>query len=154
MTNQLIQILTLELFKFRHWLIIHHSDFVIYFPIFLFRFNYLKSFMRQTFYDNFIDITDLMAELSVELSHLEQEEIHRLIDEILHHRVLEIILDDLPEEHHENFFLRFHNDPADQDLFVFLKHHSPTIEDKIQQAAAMVKDELRGELDAIEITSS
>lgn len=99
--------------------------------------------MRPIFYDNFVDIDDLMTKLSSGLSHLEQEEIHELVEEILHQRILEIILHDLPIEHHENFLLRFYQNPNDHHLFLFLKSHSPQIEDKIREVVIVVKNEIQ-----------
>ena len=102
--------------------------------------------MRSTFYDNLITTTPIMAEIKDDLSHIEQEEIHEMIEDILHHRIMEVILHDLPIEHHENFLLRFHTDPTDQDLFVFLKHHSPKIEEKILEVVVIVHEELKSDL--------
>ena len=87
-----------------------------------------------------------MPQISAEQSHTEQEEIHEMIEDILHHRIMEVILHDLPVEHHENFLIRFHADPTDQDLFVFLKHHSPKIEEKILEVVVIVHEEIKADL--------
>lgn len=102
--------------------------------------------MRPTFYDNLINTAPIMAAISEELSHIEQEEIHEMIEDILHHRILEIILNDLPEEHHENFLVKFHSDPTDQDLLILIKKHSPKIEEKISEVVLHVHQDLKSDL--------
>lgn len=102
--------------------------------------------MRSTFYDNLITTAPIMAEIKDELSHLEQEEIHEMIEDILHHRIMEVILLDLPLEHHENFLLKFHQNPTDPDLFFMLKKHSPKIEEKIQEVVLIVHEEIKLDL--------
>lgn len=102
--------------------------------------------MRSTFYDNLITTVPIMQLVSEELSQIEQEEIHEMIEDILHHRIMEVMLLDLPQEHHENFLLKFHQNPTDPDLFFMLKKHSPKIEEKIQEVVVIVHEELKSDL--------
>lgn len=102
--------------------------------------------MRSIFYDNLINTDELMARVSQDLHHLEQEALHEILEEIIHHRILEAILDEIPKAHHENFLLRFQADPNDLELFTFIKFHSPEIESKINQTALAVIEEIKSEL--------
>lgn len=78
--------------------------------------------MSKIFYDHLIALEDLEKELdSLEATPEEKEELWKLVDEILHHRVLGCILDRLPNDHHEEFLSKFHEAPHDEYLLDYLK---------------------------------
>lgn len=106
--------------------------------------------MSKLFYDHLINLEDLeeaMREHALEPE--EKEELHQLIDEMIHHRVLGCILDQLPREHHEEFLNRFHNAPHDTRIVVFLQIKTPKevdIEEKILEEVQKLKQELLEEI--------
>ena len=87
-----------------------------------------------------------MVQLSSDLGHLEQEEILNLVEETLHHRILRVILTELPIAYHEHFLVRFQANPNDHDLFTFLKSHSPKIDEMIAEIAIITLEEIKNDL--------
>lgn len=78
--------------------------------------------MSKIFYDHLIIIEkiDYIIKNSTESSE-EKEELWKLVDEIIHHRVLACILDNLPEGYHKEFLERFHLAPHDESHTLYLK---------------------------------
>lgn len=106
--------------------------------------------MSKIFYDYLIIFEELEDVIrSEEVEPEEREEIHQLIDEMIHHRVLGCILDHLPREHHEEFLERFHETPYDEGLIQYLQEKTPEevdIEAKIKEEVAKLKQELLEEI--------
>ncbi|MBI2405554.1 hypothetical protein HYV21_00665 [Candidatus Microgenomates bacterium] len=106
--------------------------------------------MSKLFYDHLIIFEEVEEAIrNEELEPEEREELHQLIDEMLHHRVLGCILDHLPREHHEEFLERFHETPYDEGLIVYLQEKTLKdldIEEKIKEAVEQLKQELLLEL--------
>lgn len=105
--------------------------------------------MSKVFYDHLIVIEDLEDKLRGVEDTEEKEELHRLIDEMIHHRVLGCILDHLPREHHEEFLEKFHAAPYDDSLIDYLQKKTPQevdIEEKIRTEVAKLKKELLKEI--------
>lgn len=100
--------------------------------------------MSRIFYDHLIimgDIHKVIKQNTVEPE--EREEMHQLIDEMIHHRVLGCILDLLPKEHHEDFLNRFHKAPYDDSLVEYLQQRiEADIEEKIKEEILGLKKEL------------
>lgn len=104
--------------------------------------------MSRIFYDHLIVIEDLEDVVKGD-SPEEREELHQLIDEMIHHRVLGCILDQLPRENHEEFLEKFHAAPYDESLVDYLQEKTPKnvdIEEKIKEEVAKLKKELIREL--------
>ncbi|MBI3289872.1 hypothetical protein HYZ78_00575 [Candidatus Microgenomates bacterium] len=104
--------------------------------------------MSKIFYDHLIIIEDLEGVVKSD-SHEEREELHQLIDEMIHHRVLGCILDHLPRVHHEEFLEKFHEKPYDESLVNYLQEKTPQdvdIEEKIKEEVAKLKKELLKDL--------
>lgn len=78
--------------------------------------------MSKLFYDHLIILQEVEAEIkkSAETEE-ERHELWQLVDEIVHSRVFERILDKLPSEHHEEFLDKFHKAPYDEGIINFLK---------------------------------
>ena len=73
------------------------------------------------FYDHLITLEDIEKELnSFEGSDEELHELWHVVDEILHHRILELLLDHLPRNHHEEFLSKFYLSPHDTALIRYL----------------------------------
>lgn len=105
--------------------------------------------MSKIFYDHLIVIEELEGVVKRAQTHEEREELHRLVDEMIHHRVLGCILDHLPREHHEEFLEKFHAAPYDDSLIGYLQEKTPQeidIEQKIREEVAKLKKELLKEI--------
>jgi len=104
--------------------------------------------MTKIFYDHLIVFEEVLTELdSYELEPEERSELVILIEENLHHTVLDVILTNLPKEQHEVFLAEFYQTPHSKKLLVFLETHAgPDISDKISQAVAKAKKEILSEI--------
>ena len=77
--------------------------------------------MSKLFYDHLIILEEVEAEIKkTAQTPEEKEELWALVDEMVHHRVMERVLDKLPKVHHEAFLTRFHEAPHDDNLTAFL----------------------------------
>ncbi len=77
--------------------------------------------MSKIYYDHLIVFEELEVEVNkAARSQEEKEELWKLIDEILHLRILSRILDNLPSQHHQEFLDRLHASPYDERLINFL----------------------------------
>ncbi len=96
--------------------------------------------MSKLFYDHLINNEELDALVkSASETAEEREELWRLIDEIIHHRVLGCVLDHLPRQHHKEFMEKLHKAPHDETLIEYLS-------DKVQKnMEEIIKQEI-GEL--------
>lgn len=103
--------------------------------------------MNKIFYDHLVVREEIIAELDKHVIAVEErEELVQLVDENLHHHVLDVILSSLPVEKHEEFLVRFHNTPFDERLLDYLKEMDKDIEEKITEVAKKVKSELLAEI--------
>lgn len=103
--------------------------------------------MTKIFYDHLTITEELIFELDgFQIDQIEREEIIRLVDENIHHRVLDIILKKLPKEKHEEFLTKFHNNPGDNKLLDELKKDIADIEKLISEEASKVKKEILKEI--------
>lgn len=104
--------------------------------------------MTKIFYDHLINIEEVIIELDQnDISIEERSEFISIIDETLHHNILDTILSNLPFEHHENFLTKFHKAPHDLDLIIYLRQVSGVdIEEKIKTKANEVKKEIISEI--------
>lgn len=104
--------------------------------------------MSKIFYDHLINIEEVIIELNQnEISVEERSEFISMIDETLHHHVLDTILSNLPFEHHEDFLTKFHKAPHDPDLLIYLSQVSGVdMEEKIKSKANAIKKEILSEI--------
>lgn len=101
----------------------------------------------KVFYDHLVIREEITEELDrYELTIDEREEIVRLVDETLHHHVLDVILTHLPKEKHQKFLAEFHKAPHDPKLLEDLKNDFSDIEEKISDEAKRIKKELLAEI--------
>ncbi|MDO8503576.1 MAG: hypothetical protein Q7S60_02705 [bacterium] len=100
--------------------------------------------MSKIFYDRFI----ILEEIEVELDNLgleaeERQELDQLIDEMIHHRVLDRILTHLPKEHHIEFLERFHKAPYDESLIDYLNEKvERSVEEHVREEIGQLKKEI------------
>jgi len=77
--------------------------------------------MSKLFYDDYIDLAPIEKKIKEHVKSKEsQEEIYKLIDEILHHRVVGCILDRLPSGDHDQFVQHLSDRPHDTGIMRFL----------------------------------
>lgn len=55
----------------------------------------------------------------------ERQDLERIVDEYVHHRMMGCILDKLPREHHEQFLTQFSEAPHHEGLWKFLQEKVP-----------------------------
>ncbi len=100
--------------------------------------------MSKIFYDRFI----ILEEIEIELDNLgleaeERQELDQLIDEMIHHRVLDRILTHLPREHHTEFLDRFHKAPYDEGLLDYLNEKiERSVEEHVREEIRQLKKEI------------
>jgi hypothetical protein len=77
--------------------------------------------MSKLFFDDFVDLSDLEYAINeVSDSEDERHELWKVADELVHHHVLGCVFDHLPEEFHEEFLQKYHENPADDLLVHFI----------------------------------
>jgi len=103
--------------------------------------------MSRIFYDELLVLDNLAIKLrGVVESREEMEELWAVIDDLVHHRVLEAILDELPREHHEEFLSILADKPHDEQNLVYLSRKIEGVEDKILGVVSELEKELLEEL--------
>jgi hypothetical protein len=92
--------------------------------------------MSKIFYDRLLNLDKIDKEIKkAAKSKEEREELWVLVDEIIHHKVVGCILDNLPREKHEQFLDIFYKNPHDEELlFSYLRQEiGENVEDIIKQ---------------------
>lgn len=99
---------------------------------------------KQIFYDYLINTEEITLTLEGDcLDELEKEELIGLIDQTLHQQTLEVILDHLPKEFHEDFLKMFSENPYNPHLLTFIKEKvTIDIEKVISEKASKTKKEM------------
>lgn len=78
--------------------------------------------MSKLFYDHLTNLELLDSHIRLVVDEKEQQkELWELIDSILHHSVLEFILDSLQPYHHDEFIVMYHDCPHDHRILVYLE---------------------------------
>lgn len=79
--------------------------------------------MSKLFFDNIIEFREIEIAIKNNSSSIEErEELGRLVESIVNGKVLEKVLDKLPEKHHEEFLMLFHTCPHDEvAIFQYLR---------------------------------
>jgi len=95
--------------------------------------------MSKVFYDHLISFEEIEIVIrNSSGSSEEKEEIWKVMDEIIHHRILGSIFDRLPSHNHQDFLERFHKSPGNESHLSYLQEK---IEDDIE---AIIKKEMEG----------
>lgn len=104
--------------------------------------------MSRVFYDHLIDMKSLEKEIKKISSNVEEKhEIWSLIDEIIHHKVLHCVLDNLEKKHHKKFLVKLHESPHDEDILKYLqKKIKIDIEEFIIQELKSIEHEILKDL--------
>ena len=99
--------------------------------------------MAKIFYDHLVIREEITVELDkYSLVREEKEELVQLVDETLHHQILNIILTHLPKDQHRGFLEKFHKTPHDESLLKYIKD----FEQEIIKEAQKIKRELLSEI--------
>lgn len=79
--------------------------------------------MSKLFFDRLLSLDKLDREIKkIAKTKEEREELWLLVDEIIHHKVFDIILERLPKDNHQEFLEMVHKAPHDEDyLFGYLR---------------------------------
>lgn len=78
--------------------------------------------MSKVYYDSLLDLEEVEKAIKKASASIEErDELWQIVDEIVHHRVMGCILDNLPVEHHGEFLERFEKAPHDESLLEYLK---------------------------------
>jgi hypothetical protein len=97
----------------------------------------------NVFYDHLVNIHELHLEfdkLDVPLSH--RNELIKMADSTVHHEIFDLLMIEVPNEHRAYFLEIFSTDPSENHILEFLKDKVPGIEQKIQDRAQLVKEDL------------
>ncbi len=105
--------------------------------------------MSKLFFDHLIYLEEVEIEIKKTASSKEeQEELWKLVDSIVTHKVLGKVLDKLPRVHHEEFLELFHKYPHDEQvIFGYLKQKAgKSIEDDLKRDLADLGSDLLKEI--------
>lgn len=96
------------------------------------------------FYDHLIVIKNLDKKIKKSsASNEEMQELWYYVEELIHHRVLECCLGNLPQEHHHEFLERFHGWPHDKSLIGYLNEKiGKDVEKLIKEEIKKLSNEL------------
>ena len=106
--------------------------------------------MSKLFFDHLLNLDKLDKQIKkVTKSSEEREEIWLLVDEIVHHKALECILDKLPKDAHVEFLTLFINHPTIKIycLATLKNKISENIEELLSQELGLVSDEILSEIE-------
>lgn len=106
--------------------------------------------MSKIFYDHFIKLEEVEVEFDkLEMEPEEREEIEHLIEEMIHHRVMDRLLTYLPKHHHAEFLDRFHKMPYDESLIRYLDEKiEKTVKEHVEEEMEKLKREILEDLEA------
>ncbi len=97
--------------------------------------------MSSIFYNHLISLTQIEVLVKNSASSKEeQEELWHLVEDIVHHKVLHIILDHLPREHHNEFLEEFSKAPHDEMHIHYLK----------DKTGKDIEEVIKGEMEKLE----
>ncbi len=104
--------------------------------------------MSIIFYDHLTIIEGLDEKIKkLSNSNDEMQELWFYVEELIHHRVLDCCLDNLPREHHPEFLEKFHKTPHDANLLTYLNEKiGKDVEKLIQVEMKKLSKELRSDL--------
>ena len=77
--------------------------------------------MSKIFYDHLSDMSHIEKRIKkFAKTEGERHELFKLVDDIMHHKVMTKVLDELPSEHHPEFLDKFSKHPHDHRLLEYL----------------------------------
>ena len=106
--------------------------------------------MSKIFYDVHIHFEEIEIELDkLEIEHEEKQELEHLIEEMVHHRIMDRLLMHLPRQHHTEFLDRFHKTPYDHKLLSWLDARiEKSVEEHIKDEMEKLKEKILSDIQA------
>ncbi len=78
--------------------------------------------MSLVFWDQYVDLDDIYRNIGDVVSSAdERNELVQVVDELIHHRLMTCVLENLENEHHEEFLAMFTQAPHSDSITEFLK---------------------------------
>jgi len=104
--------------------------------------------MSKIFYDYLIEFGVVEAEIKkATATPEEREELWKIVDDTIHHKVLAFLLDKLPIQNHSEFLEKFEKAPHDENLFEYLNEKiGENVEELLRQELGNLAYELLGEI--------
>lgn len=104
--------------------------------------------MSKLFFDHLINLSELESVIkNICITPEEKEELWNLIDGLIQIRVIENVLDLLPEENHYEFLEMYHKCPYDETIFQFIDEVvGSDIEEAISKEVSSLQDKLVREI--------
>jgi hypothetical protein len=99
--------------------------------------------MNKVFYHYLVPLDDSVALIeNAELLEKEKEKLIDIIHSIYDHKIVEIILNNIPIDHHERFIGMLAINPADIEIISYLKSHNIEIDNIIQNTGKEIHQEI------------
>ena len=76
----------------------------------------------------------------------QEKEVYSLIEETIHIRILDAVLEKLPADKHEEFLEKFHREPDDLKLMAYLRHHIADVEKHLKATFSKLEREILKDL--------
>lgn len=105
--------------------------------------------MSKVFYDHLLGLEKIEKKIKkVAKTPEEKEELWLLVDEVVHHKALGCILDQLPRDKHEEFLEMFHKSPHNENLIMnYLKKQiGENFEELLRQELGEISSDLLKDL--------
>lgn len=104
--------------------------------------------MSKLFFDHLIEFEEIEIELKgLNISREERVELEKIIDSMVHHRVIGKILSHLPQEHHGEFLEKYHERPFDPSLLEWINQRiEKSVEEHIKTEIKTLKKEILEDL--------
>lgn len=104
--------------------------------------------MSKLFFDHLVVLDEVEAFIRKNTkTNEEKEELWGIIDEIVHHKVLDLILGKLPKNLHGDFLKKFHSHPHDEDIIKYLQEKiTENVEELIRQEIGSLASSLLDEI--------
>ncbi len=104
--------------------------------------------MTKVFFDHLVQIDDVIEALDMySIEEEERRELEILIDEIIHHHVLNLVLSRLPQDRHAEFISHITDRPHDISIWVYINQHAGNqIEEEVRSVTKKVKEDLKKEI--------
>jgi|SRR3972149_5720675 len=104
--------------------------------------------MSKIFFDHLVIFEEVEVHIkNIATTQEEREELWHLVDGIVQTRVVSLILDHLPQEHHQEFIDRLHKAPHDERHIHWLNERvQRNIEDVIREEIKLLEKEIKEEM--------
>lgn len=100
--------------------------------------------MSRIFYDHLLIASDLRRDIdSLVETYEEKEEIWGLVDELIHQRIMALILENLHERYHREFLEKFYEAPYHENNMTYLVGKVADMEQFIHQEISAIFREIK-----------